>query len=44
MTKNANYSVGEPMPNLGELLIAAREKYGLPEMERGAFTSFQDGK
>jgi len=22
----------------------AREKYGLPEMERGAFTSFQDGK
>ena len=22
----------------------AREEYGLPEMERGAFTSFPDGK
>ncbi len=42
MTKNANYSVGEPMPNLGELLIAAREKYGLNKKQMAVKFEFDE--
>lgn len=41
---HANGCTATALDEMIKAFADAKEKYGLPEVERGAFTSFPDGK